>query len=108
MAWKGIRAGDFYRTRAWKNLAHKVLREYHGECQRCRGRGVYTPAVLVHHELDRDDFPEYELSETYKDENGNERQNLIPLCFRCHEEIETERGNRGVPKAKPPLTIEWW
>lgn len=98
---------DFYTSRKWRRLAHKVRARGHQECARCRERGVYTRAVLVHHDLDRDEFPEFELKEFYIDENGKKQPNLIPLCFACHEAIETERGNRG-PEPKPPLTKEWW
>ena len=96
------RRGDFYRSRSWRFIRRKVLEEFHFECQECKSRGRYTPATLVHHELPLEDYPEYALTPTLPDGT----QQLIPLCFDCHERIETERGNRLVPAE--PLTREWW
>lgn len=97
------RRGDFYRTRKWKKLRKQVLRDQHYECQRCKERGKLTRTnLVVHHDLPRENFPEYALTPFLP--NG-ERQ-LIVLCRECHEEIETERGNRL--KISEPLTPEWW
>ena len=96
------RRGDFYRSRAWRFVRMKVLKEHHFECQACKSRGRYTPATLVHHELPLDEYPEYGLTPQLPDGTPQ----LIPLCFECHEEIETERGNR--PGQAEPLTEEWW
>lgn len=96
------RPGDFYRSRAWRFIRQKVLEEYHYECQACKAQGRYTPATLVHHELPLQDYPEYGLDAYLSDGTPQ----LIPLCFDCHERIETERGNRLV--WDEPLTEEWW
>lgn len=90
---------DFYRTRAWKTLSLKVRRHYKHECQECKKLGKLTRAVLVHHDKSLRDYPEFGM-EMFVDG----KPQLIPLCFDCHERIETERGNRG---SAEPLTAEW-
>lgn len=99
------RKGDFYRSRVWRHVRREALRVCHYECQRCKAMGKLTRATVVHHDLPRDEYPEYELS-LYKPDGS---LNLIPLCFDCHEEIERERGNRGNYEKKTELlTDEWW
>ena len=84
-----IRTGDlkdFYNSREWRRLSRSVIKEYHGECYRCRQNKRYTKAVLVHHVKPLRDFPELAYSRTY---NGSIQ--LMPLCHDCHER-EHKRG----------------
>lgn len=94
---------DFYRTYAWKKVRREVLDYYKHECQECLRRGRITTATLVHHDFPLEDYPSLGL-EMFTPEGA---PNLLPLCFACHERIETARGNRG-PQEVKPLTEEWW
>lgn len=75
----------FYKSREWLALRDEVLREGHYECARCLEHGRYTRAVMVHHVNEVRKRPDMALTKTYVDDEGQERKNLIPLCFACHE-----------------------
>ena len=84
-----IRTGDlkdFYNSREWRRLSRSVIKEYHGECYRCRQNKRYTKAVLVHHVKPLRDFPELAYKRFYRGEIQ-----LMPLCHDCHER-EHQRG----------------
>ena len=106
---KHYKTGDpFYSSWRWRKLAHRIRAKHHHECLRCREHGRFTRSVLVHHHMPRDAHPELELSEFYTDDDNCKQMNLIPLCFSCHEQIETERGNRSAPVERDALTAERW
>lgn len=95
----------FYLSKEWRRLRDKILRRDHFECAECRKRGRYTKAVIVHHVKHRDRFPELELSETFTDDNGVERLNLISVCRDCHETVcHPER----LRHTSAPITAERW
>jgi 5-methylcytosine-specific restriction protein A len=97
------RLQEFYKSKEWYHLRKEVLVEYKGECQRCKAKGFYTKANTVHHVQFVRRHPRYALSKTYTFQ-GEEYQNLIPLCHNCHEEVH---GYRAKKKTKP-LTEEKW
>ncbi len=106
---RSAQSGDpFYASWAWRTLAERIRAKHHGECIRCRNAGRYTPAEAVHHHLPRDTHPELEMEEFWRDEYGQQQMQLVPLCWKCHEEIETARGNRGRPVDREPLSPERW
>ena len=73
------------RTRGYDTRWEKVRRDYlssHPLCERCAREGFTTPAVLVHHRIRIADG-----GEVY---NPN---NLMSLCYRCHEKIHMEQGD---------------
>ena len=79
-----IAAGDvspFYKSRAWRGLALKIIKMRHNECEMCKQRGRYTPAKLVHHVKPLKQAPEL----------AYDSNNLMALCHDCHEAIH-ERG----------------
>ena len=96
------RKDEFYRTKAWRHVRARVLESHQWECQACKSKGKLTRATMVHHELPFESHPELALIDYLPD---GTRQ-LTPLCFECHEEIETKRGNRSAPAEY--LTEEWW
>jgi len=67
----------FYITKAWLHLRAEVLREQHYECQRCKAKGLFVPAVTVHHIRTVRDAPWLALT----------KSNLMALCEKCHYEI---------------------
>lgn len=75
----------FYKTKEWLELRDEVLRDGHYECQHCLERGKYTRATMVHHVNEVRKRPDMALNKTYIDVEGQERKNLVPLCFACHE-----------------------
>lgn len=97
----------FYTWSGWLNLRMAVLEEDKNECQKCKARGGYTRATMVHHVKHVKKYPELALSKYYIDENGDEKRQLISLCDLCHDEEHPERL-RGRMKKKKLLTQERW
>lgn len=95
---------DFYDWMEWVHVRADVLKLDHRECQLCRSRHRYRPAVIVHHVKHLRDRPDLALS-VFDPETG-ERQ-LISLCRACHEEQHPERRWRRRVNA-PQLTAERW
>lgn len=94
----------FYTSPEWVRLRNEVMAERRGECQWCKAKGLYVPAVVVHHIRFVRQFPALALSKVYT-VAGKEFNNLVPLCKRCHELAHGDRL-RGVPTK--PLTEERW
>ena len=98
------RLHDFYTCSAWLRLRRRILIKDNNECQACKKKGIYTRATHVHHVKYVRMYPELALSETYTDQQGNERRNLISVCHACHEAIHAYRQR----EKKAPLTDERW
>ena len=77
----------FYTWSDWLRVRGDVLKLDNYECQRCKARGRYSKAIIVHHIKHLKDRPDLALS-IY---DGKERQ-LISLCRACHEAEHPERG----------------
>lgn len=91
-----IQAGEeykFYKSKEWLELRQEILHEYHYECQECLKRGRYTRADCVHHINEVKNRPDLALSRFYTDTDGNTKENLMPLCNRCHNDIHDKLGN---------------
>lgn len=98
----------FYKTQEWLQLRQEILEDNHYECEKCREKGIYTRAKLVHHVNEVRHRPDLALSKTYRDDEGNEQKNLMALCQNCHEE-EHERAYVGqVNKPKGFTNEERW
>lgn len=68
----------FYTTTRWKKLRQAVLRRDHFQCQQSkRVKLIPDEAVLVHHVLPREVFPEYQW----------ESWNLISLSLQAHNQM---------------------
>ena len=75
--------GDgFYHTPEWRHKRAEILRRDHNECVRCREEHHrLRQANTVHHIQHLDLHPEYALTD----------DNLISLCFECHNEVHPEK-----------------
>ena len=87
----------FYKTPEWRRLRAEVLSDNRNECRRCGERGRYSRATVVHHVNEVLKRPDLALTRWVKDRDGNMVENLIPLCFGCHEEEHGRpfKGNTG-------------
>ena len=92
----------FYSWSCWQHTREEVLKLDHYECQRCKAKGRYSRAVLVHHVKHLKDRPDLALSIW----DGKERQ-LVSVCKKCHEELHPESQRQRKPSAKP-VTEERW
>jgi hypothetical protein len=96
----------FYSWRDWKRLSHIVrTRLDNCECQKCKARGKYAPAEIVHHVQRLRERPDLALS-IYDPET--KKRNLISLCRACHELEHPERLRPAKGAAAKPLTEERW
>lgn len=103
---EGGKPDNFYHWSAWEHLRDEVLKFDHYECQRCKAKGKYRKATVVHHVKHLKDRPDLALS--LYDPDTHERQ-LVSLCKACHEEVHPERIQKWKYKAvKKQLTEERW
>lgn len=93
----------FYKSSAWQRKRQEVLALDRYECQRCKARGKYNKATIVHHVKHLKDRPDLALS-IY---DGEERQ-LVSLCKSCHEDEHPEAQMQNKNKFVKPLTDERW
>lgn len=100
----------FYKTPEWKKLKQQVLIDNHYECRICRNRGVITRydegqdgsrtlLSTVHHINEVRKRPDLALTRYYTDHEGVSRENLIPICKNCHNDIH-HRTFHGAWKKK--------
>ena len=98
----------FYVSREWKDKRIEILNRDHYECQRCKGNYVVESkpikrikikrAKYVHHIIPMKDCFELALDD----------DNLVSLCFECHEIVEGRDGTWKKFKHKKKLTKEMW
>ena len=104
-----IDAGEeekFYSWKVWERLSIYVrTRLDNNECQKCKSRGKFGRAEIVHHIKHLKDRPDLALS-VYDPDTG-ERQ-LESRCRVCHEEDHPERMRPARGPAATPLTEERW
>ena len=99
------REAEFYSWPEWEDTRRIVLTLDHHECVRCKARGKYSPAVLVHHVHHLKDKPELALSVW----DDADRRQLVSLCRPCHELEHPERLKPAwTAKQENPLTVERW
>lgn len=82
----------FYNSALWQHVREEILQEQHHECQLCKEKGLFMPAVTVHHIKYVRQHPELALT----------KNNLIAVCEECHYDIH----HRAEPK--PQLNEERW
>ena len=100
-------ADDFYRTYEWKQKSKEVRRLDRNECQKCKERGRYRRAELVHHVNHVKDRPDLALDIWFTAPDGTRQRNLISVCKTCHEEEHPEQLQQA-PKAETFSTPERW
>lgn len=89
-AWRVMQeyAERFYKSKAWQHTRAAYLRKVGGLCERCMAKGLYHPAVIVHHKV-------YITKENInRPEIALDFGNLEALCRACHEEEHSGAGRR--------------
>lgn len=97
---------QFYVSYDWKKKREEVLALDKHECQKCKARGVYTRATIVHHVKHLRDRPDLALSIWHIQPDGTKVRQLVSLCDRCHEEEHPERLKQY--RKQKPITEERW
>lgn len=81
-------AKSFYKSKRWQTTRLAYLKSVGGLCERCMKKGLYRPAVIVHHKVyitaENIHTPEVTLS----------WDNLEAVCRECHEQEHTGDGKR--------------
>lgn len=77
----------FYNSKEFKALKAEIFEDYHNECKLCAQRGKYVRAKVAHHVHEVRDYPELALTRYIKKADGTIEENIIPVCFQCHERI---------------------
>lgn len=85
----------FYNSSHWLSKRADALERDNNECQKCKARGLFSPADCVHHKEHVRKRPDLALT----------LSNLISLCNSCHDEEHPEKFNN---KPKPQLNEERW
>lgn len=81
-------AERFYKSKAWQHTRASYLQSVGGLCERCLKKGLYRPAVIVHHKV-------YLTAETINNpEIALAYGNLEALCRECHEKEHSGTGRR--------------
>ena len=76
------REDKFYKSYSWQKKRMEIIERDHRECQRCRELGSFSKGEVVHHIKHLKEFPEL----------GMDNDNLITLCFNCHNVVHPEKG----------------
>jgi len=81
-------AEKLYKSKAWQHTRTAYMHSVGGLCERCLKKGLYRPAVIVHHKvyLTAENIDNPEISLAWK--------NLEALCRDCHEEEHAGSGRR--------------
>jgi 5-methylcytosine-specific restriction endonuclease McrA len=81
-------AKSFYKSKRWQTTRLAYLKSVGGLCERCLKKGIYRPAVIIHHKVyltaENINTPEVALS----------WDNLEAVCRECHEQEHTGDGKR--------------
>ena len=78
----------FYKSAAWRKNSRAYLASVDGLCERCMARGIYTPALIVHHRIH------------LTPENMNNPSitmgwfNLEALCLDCHNKEHFQKQEK--------------
>ena len=81
-------AERLYKSKAWQHCRASYLQSRGGLCERCLKKGLYRPAVIVHHKV-------YLTAENINNpEMALDWNNLEALCRDCHEQEHSCSGRR--------------
>ena len=81
-------AERLYKSKAWQACRRSYLQSKGGLCERCLNKGLYRPAVIVHHKvyLTAENIGNPEITMNWA--------NLEALCRDCHEQEHSGTGRR--------------
>lgn len=80
----------FYNSILWLSKRAEALDRDNNECQKCKAKGLFSPANCVHHKEHVKQHPELAL----------DLDNLISLCNSCHDEEHPEKLKKYVSKKR--------
>jgi 5-methylcytosine-specific restriction endonuclease McrA len=100
----------FYNSTPWRHKREAIKRRDNYECQWCKAKGKLTVdrgelnrngrkkiALIVHHIEELEDQPDRRLDD----------DNLITICFECHERHHKRWEENGKPKEQKWKDERW-
>ena len=91
-----VKYRKFYKSATWRSKRQQILKRDNNECQRCKARGKFFIAEVVHHEKHLKDRWDLRLVD----------DNLISVCGACHNILHPEKGFKK--DKKETITKERW
>lgn len=91
---------SFYNSAKWRQVAADYKKSVHGLCERCKKKGLYVPAKIVHHKIHLNESNVNNPSVTYNFDN------LEALCQDCHNAEHIGSGRRYKFSKSGELTIK--
>lgn len=85
-------AESFYKSNTWKQCRANYLKSVGGLCERCLSRGLFVPAVIVHH---KQYISEQNINDPSITLNHN---NLEALCRECHRKEHDKFADERMPR----------
>lgn len=92
---------QFYKYSIWRDKRLEILKRDNYECQRCKDKGGFSKAEVVHHIKHLREYPQLALVD----------DNLKSLCAACHNKVHPEKWNKFKNNWKnrdEPITPERW
>lgn len=79
---------DFYRSVEWERCREAYLQKVNHFCERCKAKGIYEPAKIVHHKiyLNKENVTDPSVSLNF--------DNLEALCQDCHNQEHFKQERR--------------
>lgn len=77
---------EFYNSRKWRQVQADYMKKTSGLCERCRAKGLYVPAKIVHHKIHLNEKNIHDPQITYCFDN------LESLCQECHNKEHFKRA----------------
>lgn len=71
---------EFYKSKEWQRCRESYLQTAGRFCERCKARGIYEPAKIIHHKthLTKDNYKDASIAFNF--------DNLEALCQACHND----------------------
>ncbi len=106
-----VQAGDehaFYVSREWKDKRSQILERDHYECQRCNGNFVIEDKPIKKIRITKAKYIHHIIPLKKNFEKALDDENLVSLCFRCHEVVEGRDERWYQPIKKKMVNEERW
>ena len=106
-----VAAGDvhaFYVSKEWIKKREEILKRDHYKCQRCLGKYVHDGQPIKKIRLKDAKYVHHIKPMKENFELALDDDNLVSLCFQCHEIVEGRTNVFFKKKKKKYLTEEKW
>lgn len=93
---------EFYKSKEWQRTREAYLEKCGRWCERCKAKGIYEPAKIVHHKV-------YLNQGNYKDPSvAFNLDNLEALCQACHNDEHISKNKERRYKVDEAGELVFW